>query len=180
MIWFFGGAGLLLAAAFAAHWWWARRVRAEIAEGAAVEWERLSANDPEVLEGIDRARFEAIYARTHFPRFPAYALAAAASFVAALPLVFGVLAGAIYAAERTGVLPAPVSVADRYLIDGDRMRIVNAAPPEAAYYWVQDLGGFYYFFGVVFAWMAIVWFFVRRYHARRPGYLRDELLRARR
>jgi hypothetical protein len=96
-----------------------------------------------------------------------------------LPATFGVLAAALLIADRFGVSPAPSDLANRYLIEGDSMRIITVAPPEAALYWIRDLGGFYYFFGVLASWLIIVAVFTRRYHSRRPGHLRDELQRAR-
>jgi hypothetical protein len=56
------------------------------------------------------------------------------------------------------------------------MRVIRSAPPEAAVYWIEDVSGFYFFFGVVLSWALIVFFFMRRFHARRPGHLRDEIL----
>lgn len=159
--------------------WWARRTAAEIAEGAEIEWSRLQASDPELLEGLDRARFNAVYRRVHFPRFPGYALACFASFMVSLPISFALLVGGLFAAEALGMTPDAVEIADKYLVEDGRMRLLRAAPSEAALYYVRDLGGFYYFFGVLFIWLLIVAFFMHRYHARRPGYLRDEILRAR-
>lgn len=159
--------------------WWARRLEAEIAEGAEIEWRRLTETDPDLLKGLDEARFNLIYRRVHFPRFPGYALACLASFVASLPVSFGLLVGGLYAADTLGMTPQTAALADKYLVDDGRMRFIHAAPPEAAIYYLRDLGGFYYFFGILLIWLLIVAFFMRRYHARRPGYLRDEILRAR-
>jgi hypothetical protein len=47
-----------------------------------------------------------------------------------------------------------------------------------AFYWVQDIFLFFYYFGLLAVWLAIVFVAMRRYHRRRPGYLRDELLSA--
>lgn len=174
---FLAGIGVLAVLA-ALYWRWKRRLEADIAEGAEVEWNRLRETDPEILGGLDRARFDAIYRRVHFPRFPGYALACVASFIVSLPASFGLLAGGLFLADKLGLAPQTAAVAD-LLIDDGRMRFVRAAPPEAALYFVRDLGGFYYFFGVLFIWLLIVAFFMRRYHARRPGYLRDEILRSR-
>jgi len=62
--------------------------------------------------------------------------------------------------------------------DDGKLRFFQDAPPEAALYYIEDLAGFYYFFGVIIVWLIIVAIFMRRYHSRRPGYLRDEILRA--
>ncbi|NJK44569.1 MAG: hypothetical protein HC933_10045 [Pleurocapsa sp. SU_196_0] len=75
-----------------------------------------------------------------------------------LGLQFGLLAAGLLIADRFGVSPTPADLAERYLIEGDSMRIITAAPPEAALYWLQDLGGFYYFFGVLAVWLVIVAF----------------------
>lgn len=174
---FLAGIGVLAVLA-ALYWRWKRRLEAEIAEGADFEWRRLGETDPEILGGLDRARFAAIYRRVHFPRFPGYALACLASFIVSLPASFGLLAGGLFLADKLGLTPETADVAD-LLIDEKSMRFVHAAPPEAALYFVRDLGGFYYFFGVLLIWLLIVAVFMRRYHARRPGYLRDEILRAR-
>ncbi len=179
MLWFYGGVLVLLGLSWLAYRFWAKGVDADIAAGAELEWERLSANDPELLKGMSKEKFLTVYRRVHFPRFPGYALACAGTFLASLPVTFALLAAGLWAGERLGLVPQPVDFADRYFMDGDRVRIFSAAPPEVASYYAQDLGGFYYFFGVVIAWIVIVTFFMRRYHARRPGYIRDEIIRSR-
>lgn len=179
MIWFFAGAGALLLFSGLLYWRWSRRVRAEIAEGAGVAWEKLQANDPDLLAGLGRPDFDRIYARVHFPRYPGYLLAAVATFVASLPVTLALLTAGALLADRFGIAPDAVALADRYLVDDGKMRLIRSAPPESAAYWVQDVAGFYFFFGVIASWALIVWFYMRRFHARRPGYLRDEILLAR-
>lgn len=179
MIWFFLVVFGALAALVGLYWRWSRRIAAELAEGAAVEWAQIKASDPEFLDGIERARFDEIHRRVNFPRFPGYALATLAAFALSLPATFGLLAGGLLIAERAGWTSETYEVANRFFVDGDQMRIVTAAPSEAALYYVRDLAGFYYFFGLIFVWLLIVAFFMRRYHQRRPGYLRDEIIRAR-
>lgn len=179
MLWFYGGVLVLLGLSWLAYRFWAKKVDADIALGAELEWERLSAHDPELLKGMSKEKFLTVYRRVHFPRFPGYALACAGTFLASLPVTFALLAAGLWAGERLGLVPQPVEFADRYFMDGDRVRIFSAAPPEVASYYAQDLGGFYYFFGVVLVWILIVTFFMRRYHARRPGYIRDEIIRSR-
>jgi hypothetical protein len=173
---FFAGALTLLAVCALIYWRWAKRVDAEIAEGAEAVWARLSANDPELMTGLDRARFGEIYRRVHFPRYPGYALAAAATFLAALPVTLALLTAGALLANRFGLTPDTAAIARRYLVEDGGMKVIRAAPPEAAVFWLQDVGGFYFFFGVVFSWMAIVFFYMRRFHQRRPGHLRDEIL----
>ena len=113
------------------------------------------------------------------PRFPGYALAALGTFLATLPVSLGVLTAIMWGAQKTGVIPPPVEMADRLLLEDGQVRFFKDAPPAAALYYIEDLAGFYYFFGVLAVWLVIVAFFMRRYHARRPGYLRDEIIRAR-
>jgi hypothetical protein len=167
MLWFFVIVVVLLAAAWGLYWRWDKKIRAEVAEGAAIEWARLNNSEPEFLNGITEEKFREIYARVHTPRFPGYALAAITTFFVTLPVTFALLTGLMIGAQELGVFPEPVELADR------------DAPPEAALYYIRDLAGFYYFFGMIIVWLVIVWFFMRRFHARRPGYLRDEIIRAR-
>lgn len=177
MLVFFAAAFLVLGAAALVYWRWSKRVDAEIAEGADIAFARLQETDAELVAGLDAAGFARIYRRVHFPRFPGYALAAAAAFIASLPLTFALLAAGALLMERFGLAPDPMRLADRFLVEDGRMRFIKEAPPEAAAYWIEDISGFYYFFGVVLAWFVVVALVMRRYHARRPGYLRDELLR---
>jgi hypothetical protein len=177
MIAFLAAAVALVGLGALAYWRWAKGVEAEIAEGADVEWTRLQAGDAELVAGLDRAGFGAIYRRVHFPRFPGYALAAAAGFVASLPLTFALLGAGALLLDRFGLAPNSLGIADRFLVEDGRMRFIKEAPPEAAAYWIEDVARFYYLFGVALAWFLVVAIVMRRYHARRPGYLRDELLR---
>jgi len=179
MMWFFVSIAVLLGAMGFVYWRWRRQIALEIAEGTAIEWAHLEKNEPEFLEGMTREKFDGIYARVHTPRLPGYALAAIVTFVAALPVIFVLLTAVLWGADKAGMLPEPAEVADRLLLDGDEVRFFKAAPPEAALYYVEDVAGFYYFFGVLIVWLAIVAFYTRRFHARRPGYLRDEIIRTR-
>lgn len=179
MVWFFIITASLLAVLSAYYWRWKRIVAAEAAEGAAIEWAHLQKHEPEFLEGVSEEKFHEIYARVHTPRFPGYALAAFVAFFASLPVIFAALALLSWMASALGLVPEPVDVADRLLLDDGELVFFRNTPPEAALYYIRDLAGFYYFFGVLAAWLAIVAFFTRRYHSRRPGYLRDEILRAR-
>ena len=170
---------ILLAALFCGFFYWQKKVRAEIREGSDIEWEHLQKNDPEIVKEMSRKDFDAIFERVHMPRFPGYALATFTAFLISLPVTFALLTGALWGAAKLGALPEPVEVADRLLLDDGEVKYFKAAPPEAALYYIEDLAGFYYFFGMIFVWLIIVAFFMRRYHARRPGYLRDELIRSR-
>ncbi|MEO1136211.1 MAG: hypothetical protein AAFW68_06315 [Pseudomonadota bacterium] len=179
MVGFFLVVFALLAVAGGLFWRWRRQVKEELAEGAGIEWAHLQRHEPEFLEGVSEAEFRAIYARVHEPRFPGYALAAGATFFLSLPVTLGLLSFLHWGAERTGIIPEPVDVADRLLIEDGRLVFFRETPPEAALYYIRDLAGFYYFFGVLVVWLVIVWFFMRRFHSRRPGYLRDEIIRSR-
>ncbi len=169
-----------LAAIGGAYWHWRLRIEAEITEGAAVEWAYFQKNEPDFVAHLDEAAFKAIYARVNAPRFPGYALAALVTFFLSLPVIFVALTALLVGAEAVGILPAPAETAEQLFIDDGELIFFRNTPPEAALYYVRDLGGFYYFFGVLLSWLAIVAFYMRRYHARRPGYLRDEIIRAKR
>ncbi|MEM8935040.1 MAG: hypothetical protein AAGC77_01375 [Pseudomonadota bacterium] len=179
MVGFFIIVALLLVALFALYWRWRQRIEAEINEGVEVDWAHFQKHEPEFLGGMTKEQFRDVYARVHTPRFPGYALATVASFCAALPLSFALLAGGLMLADALGLTPQPASVANQLLIEDGQMRFLSNTPPEAALYYLEDLSGFYYFFGIIFIWLLIVAFYMRRYHARRPGYLRDEIIRAR-
>ncbi len=179
MLWFFLIAFAALALAGGIYWRWRRMIDAENAEGAAIEWARFQAREPEFVEGLSQEEFQKIYARVHTPRFPGYALAAFAAFLVSLPATFALLAAVLLGAEAAGMTPEPVEVADRLFLEDGEMRFFSDAPPEAALYYAEDIAGFYYFFGVLIVWLVIVAAFMRRFHARRPGYLRDEIIRAR-
>lgn len=179
MLWFFLIAFVALAVAAGMHWRWRKTIDAENAEGAAIEWARYREREPEFLEGVSEQKFQEVYARVHTPRFPGYALAAFATFLISLPVTFMLLIAVLWGAEAAGMTPEPIEVADRFLLDDGEMRFFSDTPPEAALYYAEDLTGFYYFFGVLIVWMVIVAVFMRRFHANRPGYLRDELIRTR-
>ncbi len=179
MSWFFGivTAGLVLAGGL--YWRWRQKIKAEISEGAAIEWAHFQENEPEFLQGMSEEKFHDIYARVHTPRFPGYALAAGATFFVTLPLSLALLTGILWGAEKSGLIPEPIDVADRLLLENGDVRFFSQTPPEAALYYIEDLAGFYYFFGVLTIWLLIVAFYMHRYHKRRPGYLRDEIIRSR-
>ncbi len=179
MVLFFLIIVILLSGAGALYWRWRNRIEAEITEGAAIEWAHFQKHEPEFVAHLDETSFRTIYARVNAPRFPGYALAAFATFFLSLPVIFAVLTAILIGAEAAGVVPAPVDTAERLFIEDGRLIFFRDTPPEAALYYIRDLAGFYYFFGVLFSWLGIVAFYMRRYHARRPGYLRDEIIRAR-
>lgn len=169
----------ILAVLAALYWRWRKKIDEEIAEGAGIEWAHFQKHEPDFVKDMSEEKFREVYKRVHEPRFPGYALAAVATFFVSLPVTLAVLTMLLWGAEKAGALPEPVEVADRFLIEDGELRFFRDAPPEAALYYIRDLAGFYYFFGVLIVWLLIVAFFMRRFHARRPGYLRDEIIRSR-
>ncbi len=166
------------AVALATLWfiWWVRRTEADIDESAAYEWNRLKTADPDLIDGLDEEKFHAIFRRVHFPRFPKYALAIAAAFVAALPITFGLLAAAAWGLDSIGVSADARQIARSIPVEGSIAGVSRDDQETIALYYVQDVVKFYYYFGLIFVWLAIVFFAMRRFHLRRPGYLRDEIL----
>lgn len=168
----------LAAVAGTLYWRWARLTTADIDESAGFEWERLKTADTELISGVDEERFRAIYHRVHFPRFPKYALSMLAAFIAALPVTLALLAGIAWAFDTIGLSADADALAKSIPVSGSIAGVSKDDGETIALYYVQDVLKFYYYFGIVFAWLAIVFFAMQRYHRRRPGYLRDELLQA--
>lgn len=156
--------------------WWTKKTGADIAEAAGEEWERLKIADPELIAGLDEARFRAIFRRVHFPRFPKYALTMAAAFVAALPATLGLLAALAWGLDTIGMSADAQAIARSIPVEGSLAGVSRDEQETIALYYVQDVVKFYYYFGLLFAWLAIVYVAVRRFHKRRPGYLRDEIM----
>ena len=165
----------LLALAWGLHWLWRRRVAAEVAEGAAAEYARFARQDPALVEGMDEAAFARVYARVETPRFPAYALTAVTAFVLGTPLLLGVLGGLTFLFEPPDVGRAAMQL---QMNDGTA-RLAGQVSTEELQYILQGWSGFYYFFGFLAFWILILIATMRRYHARTPGLLREEVLRSR-
>jgi uncharacterized iron-regulated membrane protein len=160
--------------------WWKRRVDSELAEGAAVEFQRLATADPELVTGLSESRFAELYHKTEFPRLPGYSLAILVTFLLGTPIMFALLSAGDWAMHKFGLIPTPGDVVTRYMLQEDgSVKMINDVPPEALQYYVEDLGGFYYFFGLLGFWVLIVWFFMSRYYKRTPGLLREEIIRER-
>lgn len=159
-----------------AYLYWARRTRADIAESAGQEWERLSARAPELVAGLSEDRFRAIFQRVHFPRFPKYALAIFAAFIIALPVTLALLAGLAFALDTIGLSADANVLAKSIPISGSIAGVSKDEGETIAIYYVQDFLKFFYYFGIIFAWLSIVFVAMRRYHRRRPGYLAEEIL----
>ena len=176
MLTVFAAAVLILAACWGLFWLWRRGVEREIDEGAAHEFERLGRQEPDLVAGMDAPALRAAYARVERPRFPAYALAAVTAFVLGTPLVLGVLGGV------SGALAGPDygEAAIRLQIgEGGAARLANEVSTEELQYVLQGWSGFYYFFGLLLFWILVLAVTMRRYHARTPGFLREEVLRSR-
>jgi hypothetical protein len=165
-----------LAVAGLLYWRWSKRIAADIAESAGLEWARLQEADPEIVAGIDERRFRAAFSRVHFPRFPKYALAIAAGFIVVLPGALLLLSVFALLFDKIGWSADATVLAKSIPISGSTVGVSKDDGETIALYYVQDVLKFYYYFGVVFAWLAVVFIAMRRYHKRRPGYLRDELL----
>ncbi|MEO0880414.1 MAG: hypothetical protein AAFY22_11975 [Pseudomonadota bacterium] len=179
MIGFFLAATLICLALGGLYWLWARRIDAEVREGADIEWSHLQEAEPSLLEGYDKERFLQIYRRVHFPRFPGHALAAVCAFVVSLPVTFAAIGASIWLGERLGWIPEPARLS-RYIPLGDTSSAEEGyCDAECRLYLVEAYAGFYFFFAILAIWLVIVAVVMRRYHARRPGYLREELIRNR-
>lgn len=165
---------LLLAGAW--FFWWTKKTGADIAEAAGEEWERLKTADPELIAGLDEARFRAVFRRVHFPRFPKYALTMAAAFVAVLPVTLGLLAALAWGLDTIGMSADAQAIARSIPVEGSVAGVSRDEQETIALYYVQDVVKFYYYFGLLFAWLAIVYVAMRRFHKRRPGYLREEIM----
>ncbi|MEO0397978.1 MAG: hypothetical protein AAF224_00990 [Pseudomonadota bacterium] len=169
----------IIAALGLAYWRWSAGVKAEIAIGAETAWARFQETEPAFVDHLDQARFTVLYARAHFPRFPKYALVCIAGFAAALPAVFALLGGFLWLLDATGITAEPAELA-KYIPIGEAQTTVGQEErEEVALYLAKDFAGFYYFFGVIGAWVALAAVAMRLYHGRRPGPLRDEIIRAR-
>lgn len=160
------------------YWRWRAKIAEEVAEGAAYEWAYLQKNEPEFLEGISEEKFREIYARVHTPRFPGYVLATLATFFVSLPITLGLLSFLRWIGEDIGVIPQPAEIVRHVNLGEVRVTQAWECGAECQLYVADAFSGFYYFFGVIVVWMIVVWFFMRRYHTRRPGYLRDEIIRS--
>ena len=179
MIWFFTLLAVLLAAAGGGYVYWRRKVGAEIAEGAAYEWAHFQAHEPDFVAGVSEEKFREVYARVNTPRFPGYALAILATFIAALPVIFAALTLVMLVAGKLGMAPAPVEIVRVVHLGETNTPAIGQCNAQCQLQVAAAFAGFYYFFGVLAAWLGIVAFYMRRFHKRRPGYLRDEIIRAR-
>lgn len=157
------------------YWRWAERTRAEIDESAGLDWLRRADADPESVAGISEAQFRAAFRRVHFPRLPKYVLSAIAAFVLALPATFYLLGAIAWIMGSLGVSPDAERLARAVPVEGAE-RLLNRDDGETvAMLWIGDMLLIGYYFGLLLAWIAIMAVSMRRYHARRPGFLEEEL-----
>lgn len=166
------------------YWRWRSKIGGEIAEGSAIDWAHFQKNEPEFLEGVSEERFRELYTRVHTPRFPGYVLATIGTFFVSLPVIFVALSALLIGLQAFGAIPEPIEVVEQMSLEGGEIKMLGKTIDEKsryemALYYVGDIAGFYYFFGVLVVWLLIVAFYMRRYHSRRPGYLRDEIIRSR-
>lgn len=159
--------------------YWQRRIRADLSIGAKEEFARIGRTDEALIEGLGEADFEIIYTETNMPRFPDYLLATVGTFLLGSPIILGLLAGLAYYVQQWGWVPQPNDMAaELYLGSGDAS-LLRKTTPETLSYIIEDMAGFYYFFGLLFFWIAVVYVLMRRYHKKAPGDLREEILRRR-
>lgn len=162
-----------LAALF--YWRWAAKTRADIDESAVLDFARRQETDAASVAGLDAPRFQAVYRRVHFPRFPGYALAAAAAFIVSLPLTLYVLGAVAWGIDTLGISPDAERLARAVPVEGAEQLLRRDDGETVAMLWISDMLLIGYYFGLLIVWMAIVAVAMRRYHARRPGYLEEEL-----
>lgn len=165
-------------------WYWKHRTDAQIRDASDYEWEFFQKNEPEFVAHLDQESFHKVFNRAHFPRFPVYAFACLSTFLLALPVILGVLTFGMWGLDKLGLIVEPADVTRQLRLDPDSLSLITKSVSEVDLYqglmqYVGALGGFYYFFGVLIMWLLIVFLFTRHYHKNRPGYLRDEIIRAR-
>ncbi len=69
----------------------------------------------------------------------------------------------------------PEQLARAIPVEGAEQLLNRDDGETVAMLWISDMLLIGYYFGLLFVWMAIVAVAMRRYHARRPGYLEEEL-----
>lgn len=158
---------------------WRRRMDGLIAESADMEWERLQKRDPDLLKGLTREGFDRIYALVEYPRLPGHLLAIFAGVTLLTPVIVLVLQVFFALTGGDGTPPEIADAVARLVVDRDGKASVVAGPSDQAQYYAEDLSGFGLYFGLILGWLAIVALVMHRYHSRRTGTLREEIIRAR-
>lgn len=174
------GTAILVGLIWAVYFYWRRIVHSELREGAEFEYSRFVKSDPDLLKGLDQAGFHAIFHRTEMPRRPLYVAGAVSTFLIGTPIFMGALAGLDYMMNRFGLIPRPADMAGVFLLKADgTVRFFKNLPEEGALMYIENFGGFFYFFGLLGFWLFILWFFMNHYYKNAPGALRDEIIRHR-
>ncbi|MEM1379918.1 MAG: hypothetical protein AAGH41_04750 [Pseudomonadota bacterium] len=168
-----------LALWFVAIRFWQGRVNAEIREGAAIEWDLLQRKDPDLLKGLTQESFTAIFRRVEMPRGPQHVFTAVATFFAGAPFVLALTTILIRFLERTGVIPQPAEQAQQIRLTNDGIQLIAQADLTTLQYILQGWGGFFTFFSLLIFWVIVFFVVFRSFYKRRPGSLREEILRAR-
>lgn len=164
---------------YGAYRFWRRRIDDDVKEGARVEYDLLKRKDPELLEGLSEDRFTDIFGMVETPRAPFFTWLAVAIFLLGAPLVLALNTMVIRFLEVTGVIPQPAEQAQQLKLTADGIKLVREADLDALQYILQGWGGFFSFFSLLFFWVVVFYAVMRRYHSRRPGSLREEVLRSR-
>jgi uncharacterized protein YneF (UPF0154 family) len=168
---------ILSALLYGPYWLWKRKTEAEIAEGAKYEYQRLVEAKAEIVRNISEQEFHALYHKTEIPRYPGYMIAASISFFLLIPLLLVFLAAGRWAMNKWLDNTVPEEYLNRYIFGKDGISPIARIEPEALHFILNDWAGFYYFFGFLFAWVLVFWFFMKRYHEKTPALLREEIIR---
>jgi hypothetical protein len=170
---------LVLAVWYGLYRLWRRRVEADAAEGAKVEYQRYQRQEPQLIEGLDEDRFRSLYQRAEVPQQPLYTLAAVGIFLLLAPFVLALTTLTIGWMEVAGIIPQPAEAAQQLRLSSEGIRLVARADLEALQLILMGWGGFFSFFALLIFWVAVFFAVMRHYHRTRPGSLREEVLRSR-
>lgn len=169
---------VIIGGGYGLHEYWRRKVTEDLHHGARTDYEVFQRHDAKLLDGMDEERFREIYVASQIPRFPSYVLLTVAVFLIGTPVIMALLAGFAFYAGEWGIIPQPGDVATELYLGAGDASLIRKASPETLTYMIQDYAGFYYFFGLLFFWLAVVYVVMRRYHKRMPGSVREEIMRS--
>ncbi|NNU15852.1 hypothetical protein HK107_05895 [Parvularcula sp. ZS-1/3] len=158
---------------------WQKRIDEDVRIGSEEEWKLIERKEPKLLEGLTQDRFREIFARVEAPRAPFYTFTAVGIFLVFAPLVLALTTTVIRFMELSGIIPQPGEQAQQIQLSADGIRLVRTADLEALQLILQGWGGFFNFFSLLLFWVIVFYAVMRRYHLKRPGTLRDEVLRSR-
>ncbi len=155
-----------------------KRTVKDIEEGASVSFDLLTKQDPKLLEDVSEETFKSIYMTAETPTAWKYWLTAIAIFLLGTPLFLGVLNAGVYGMKALGWIIEPNTQADdSFVLNDGEAQLYRRLPGDFVTTLAENYAGFYYFFGLLLFWIAVVYFVLRHYHKNRPGPLHDELLR---